>query len=89
MLSQNIFNHSPEVALEVRDKIITKCTWLSTHSMTGSRIEGLGKQYKLGYAVKTTYKIYYQILGKDHIKILMVRDSRRRNLTPNEIRNRA
>jgi plasmid stabilization system protein ParE len=88
-ITADLFDISAELALDVRHRIVTKCEWLATHNMAGSNVKGLPPQYRRGYAIKTTYKIYYEELGPDHIKILMVRHSRRKDPANSTIKRRS
>jgi plasmid stabilization system protein ParE len=88
-ITAGLFDYSPEAALDVRNRIVKKCVWLAGHAIAGSNIKGLLPEYRRGYAIRTTYKIYYQELGPDHIKILMVRHSRRKEPANSTIKRRS
>ena len=84
-----IFEYSPQAALDVQRRIIKKCEWLADNALSGSLVKGLPQEYRPGYAIRTTYKINYQVLGPDHIKVLLVRHSRRKEPTSNTIKRRS
>lgn len=79
----------PELGIEIQDKILDKIDWLSTHTMAGGPVKGLGRDFKTGYAIKTRYKILYQVLGTDHILVIAVRASAQQGLGAGEVKRRA
>lgn len=83
-----IFEYSPQAALDVQRRIIKRCEWLAENALSGSLVKGLSQEYRRGYAIKTTYKIHYQVLGPNHIKILLIRHSRRKEPTNSTIKRR-
>lgn len=85
---ENLFVQDPEVAFAVQDKILEKVEWLETHTIAGGRVIGLGKDYRQAFAIKTTYRIIYKVIGEDSIRVIMVRYSRRQKPTAGEIAER-
>jgi plasmid stabilization system protein ParE len=87
-ITEYLYAIDAELGLSVQDKILTKINWLSTHAMAGGPVKGLGRDFKTGYAIKTRYKILYQVLGKNHILVIAVRSSAKQALNTQEIRRR-
>jgi len=77
-----------EVADAVESAILQQIEWLEQHSMAGSRVEGMPLDYKLGYAIKQKFKIYYRVKGVASIKVIMIRRSERLPPKPKDITKR-
>ena len=76
---------SLERARGVEEVIRTKVTSLDRHPMIGVAVPGLDDSYRITYADKQRYRIYYRVLGSQIIQIVRVRSSKQRPLRPDEI----
>lgn len=88
-ITEYLYAIDPELGFNVQDKILDKIDWHSTHTMAGGPVKGLGQDFKTGYAIKTSYKILYQVLGENHILVIAVRASTQQSLEAGEVRRRA
>jgi plasmid stabilization system protein ParE len=74
-----------QTASEVSSAILSKVQDLSDTRFLGKIVEGATSNYRLGYAIKGTYKIYYQVKGNNHIKVLYIVHSRKLPPTPKDL----
>ncbi len=74
-ITEYYYTIDAELGLEVHDKILDKIDWISTRSMAGGPVKGLDRSFKIDYAIKTRFKILYQVLGLNHILVIAVRAS--------------
>ncbi len=76
---------SLEKASVVEEEIRTKAASLDRNPMIGTAVPGLDDSYRMTYADKQRYRIYYRVLGIQLIQIVRVQSSKQRPLRPDEI----
>lgn len=79
----------PDIIRDTGDKIFQKAERYNNHVMGAKREPDFAPlDVRSGYAIKTSYKMLFEVLGPEHIKVIMVRHSKRKPLSPRTIKKR-
>jgi plasmid stabilization system protein ParE len=75
-----------EIAQRNKNRLMTELKHLSDNPlMSGSPIEGLSAQYRSWLVLDGKYRIYFKRPTPKTIRIIMLRSTKQRPISPNEI----
>jgi plasmid stabilization system protein ParE len=74
-----------ETTVKVMTAILTEITYLADSPMLGKRIANEAPQYRVWIILKDRFKIYFERIAPDHIRVFRVYGARRKPLNPQEV----
>lgn len=75
-----------DTAVKAVSLLLSEVINLAEMPLLAPNVAGLPVEFRMGLVVRKRYRVYFEVLGKQHIKVLRVYGSTRKPLKPGEIK---